>query len=181
MAKEYTLSTNQYNKPHVYSGKDAIMVKVQQLLNMIPGTNPLHPEMGVDLAHRYVYGEEDDLDDLQTEIEKQIQVYLPDLATTIHVTCNINNENIIETNINIDDTLFSFTTNEKETTIKLEDMAGEQDEIPDDPNENSYDDQDYLADQENTLNTMDDNEYSFPYQSNDAYMTSRPNEVMDED
>ena len=79
MPQEFLLTTNDYNEPKVLEGKDAIAAKLLLLLNMVPGTNPLHLEMGVDLSGRYRFCSEDDVDDLYYGVESlisKIQNYL---------------------------------------------------------------------------------------------------------
>ena len=167
MPQEFLLTTNDYNEPKVLEGKDAIAAKLLLLLNMVPGTNPLHLEMGVDLSGRYRFCSEDDVDDLEEEIKKQIEIYLPDYSTIINVKCQFNQEGLIETYIQIDDTVYGFNTDENETSLKLDDLTstGGDDDLPEDPID-PFDDyaeleEDPAGAASNTLNTLDDNEYSF--------------------
>lgn len=72
--REYLLSVNKYNEPSTVEGTDAIALLLIRLILMNPGSDPLHPEMGVGLAH-YRYGM--DLDKLCRRIQDQIETYLP--------------------------------------------------------------------------------------------------------
>lgn len=140
MAQEFLLSTNEYNEPKVFSGKDAIAYKLLLLLNMSPGSNPLHPEMGVDLVHRYRYCSEDDLDDLKEEILTQVRVYLPTFETMIDCRLQFTEDRLIETFLYIDDTVFQFQTNENETVLRLGDVGiNSGQEVPDRPNNEDED------------------------------------------
>ena len=74
--KEYTLGTNNFKKPVVYEGRKAIGIVLVRLLLMTPGSNPLHPKMGVGIPVRYRYLMADRLQDLRSEIATQIARYL---------------------------------------------------------------------------------------------------------
>ena len=167
MPREFLLATNDYNEPKVLEGKDAIAAKLLLLLNTAPGTNPLHLEMGVDLSGRYRYCSEEDVDDLELEIRKQIEIYLPDYSTMINIKCQFNQEGLIDTYIQIDDTVYGFSTDENETKLKLEDLTstGGDDDLPPDPIDpfDDYAEEEYdpAGAASNTFNTLDDDEYMF--------------------
>lgn len=95
---------------------------------MKPGTDFLHPEMGIDIVGRYRYSEENDMDDLQEEINNQVTTYFPNY-NTVSVSANFEGANII-TKINIDDTLYTFSSNDSE--VKSLDSLLDNTEIPED-------------------------------------------------
>lgn len=103
---------------------------------MKPGTDFLHPEMGVDIIGRYRYCEENDIEDLQEEINNQINTYFPNY-NTVSVSVNFENSNIIS-KININDTLYTFSSNDS-TVRTLDSLLDNNTEIPDD-GENIYED-----------------------------------------
>lgn len=105
---EYLISTDDYKKPSVIKDKDALAVLIIRLLIMRPGTNPLHPEMGVGIVERYRYSSSDNMPALNSEIEQQIRIFLPNYRFT-KVECTMVDGNI-DVEITIDDTLYSFTT-----------------------------------------------------------------------
>lgn len=106
---EGLLTTDKYNKPMLLKDKDALAILLLRLLVMTPGTNPLHPELGVDIRGRYEYCGEDDLDDLNTEIETQISIYLPSYITCT-VEAEIRDNRSMGISITIDDMLFKYST-----------------------------------------------------------------------
>lgn len=145
MALEYLLSTNEYNKPKVLSGRDALATKLIILLNMKPGTDPLHPEMGIDVCGRYRYCYEEDVSMLQEEIDNQIATYLPlEYSTGASITATWD-DGEIDISITIDGTAYNFETSDNGVVFDLDDLRPESDEdIPD--NEDDDDDgEDYGA------------------------------------
>lgn len=183
MAQEFLLSTNDYKEPKVFEGKDAIAAKLLLLFNMIPGTNRLHLEMGLDLAGRFRYCTEDDLEDLQSEAQAQIETYLPDYASMINVTCQFNTEGLIETAVQIDDTVYNFNTNDTETKLTLGDLvnAGGDDEIPEDAKDpfDEYEEEEYDAAgvASNSLATLEESDE--PFEQNLNYGETPANLVVD--
>lgn len=106
--REYLLTTNKYKKPYVLKDKDTLAVLLIRLLIMAPGTNPMHPEMGVDVMGRYRYCNKSDLQTLRQEIRDQIECYLMEYQS-VEVEPVLSN-GILKLNITIDDTIFKFTT-----------------------------------------------------------------------
>lgn len=101
-----------FNKPTIFNGKHAVAIKILILLMMKPGTDFLHPEMGIDIVGRYRYCDEDDLDELQEEINNQLEAYLPNMNI---VSVNVSmRDNDIVTKINIDDTVYTFKSDDKQ-------------------------------------------------------------------
>ena len=105
---EHLIATDVYKRPFTIKDKDALAVLIIRLLIMHPGTNPLHPEMGIGLVERYRYCSADDISTLNSEIEEQMKQFLPNFRYT-NVECTMVDK-YIDINIAIDDTLFSFTT-----------------------------------------------------------------------
>ena len=75
--REYTLSTNSFKKPRVLTGKPAVATLLVRLILLEPGTYQSSPEMGIGIVSRYRYGNEDDIENLSSDIKDQIQTYLP--------------------------------------------------------------------------------------------------------
>lgn len=105
---EGIFGTNKYNMPAILEGKEEITILIIRLLILEPGSNPLHPEMGIGLLQRYKNCSRDDLSDLELEIKTQILIYLPKYQQT-DIKIDIINS-IMRLSINIDDTLYKFTT-----------------------------------------------------------------------
>lgn len=111
---EYVLSTNEYKKPQVLAGRDAIGAKLIMLLNMVPGTDPLHPEKGIDIKSRYRFATSQDIDTLQEEIDLQIKTYFPKMISSqLFVTVDYDDStHEILVKVIIDQTLYSFDVDE---------------------------------------------------------------------
>ena len=123
--REDLFSTDQYNKPRVLKDKDALAVIILRLIKAKPGTDRLHPERGGDIVRRYLFCGPEDLDDLDEELQRQINVYLPNY-NTCKVTSdviNMNGKSNLKLRVEIDDTIFSFSTdkdNLSESDILIE-------------------------------------------------------------
>ena len=89
--KEYSCSVNNLKKPTVVMGNDAIGARLLELIMMEPGDDPLHPDMGVGIRSRYRFNNEENfLMNLQNDIKKQIDKYLPELSATDVIVTNNN-------------------------------------------------------------------------------------------
>lgn len=108
--QELLFKTNKFSKPMVLEGNDALSTLLCRLILMEPGTNPLHPEMGVGLVSRYRHSDVAEVEDLEQEIKDQIDHYLPQFRS-VEVKCTIF-EGDIRISININNTLFNFSTSE---------------------------------------------------------------------
>lgn len=118
---EGIFSTNKYNTPTVLEGKEELTILIIRLLLLEPGSNPLHPEMGVGVIQRYSKCEHEDLPDLELEIRKQILVYLPMYQ---HAEVKVLLEDtILKLSVIIDDTLFNFTTSDDPASDEIS-LAG---------------------------------------------------------
>lgn len=123
--KEYLLSTNEYKEPRVAEGSDAYGILLTRLLLLEPGTNPLHPGMGVGLGPKYRFISEDDMPMLQTLIQEQVNTYLPSsfLTTTkAYLELKPNSKYLLIT-IVADDTKYVFDTEDSNTPIELSDLV----------------------------------------------------------
>lgn len=97
--REYLLTTNKFKEPSQLNGADAVGLLLMRLIMMEPGTDPLHPDMGVGIA-RYRYTM-DTAEELRKRIENQINTYLtyfsdsnvtliycPDHTVNVEITAN---------------------------------------------------------------------------------------------
>ena len=117
--REYLLSTNSFKTPVVCTQKKAIGLLLVRLILLEPGSDPLHPDMGVGIrSYRYSMNT---LDKLKARVEEQIKNYLPcfpaanvTIINTPDHKCNIE--------ITIDDTVYVYDSNEAPVPITLEDV-----------------------------------------------------------
>ena len=88
--KEHVLSLNDFNMPKVFNESDSAHVLIIRLLLLEPGKFQSHPEMGVGIRSRYRFNNDENfLMNLQNDIKKQIDKYLPELsATDVTITSN---------------------------------------------------------------------------------------------
>jgi hypothetical protein len=117
LEREYTLSITPLNRPEVLKNQEAIAMLLLRLILLNPGSDPLHPEMGVGIInYRYAMGK---LEELKKRVEDQVATYLPcfpagnvEITITPNKLCNIL--------ITIDDTVYTYDSNEAPIPITLE-------------------------------------------------------------
>lgn len=117
--KEYLLSTDNFTNPKVVKGIDAAGILLIRLLIMKPGTNPLHPSMGVGLGTIYRYIMEDDLPDLETRITNQITTYLPPEFANVRVNLSIDVDKYLKVSMMVDNTEFIFDTKNADLPVQI--------------------------------------------------------------
>lgn len=119
---EYTLSTDEFRKPRVLKGKDAVSQLLVHLILLEPGTFSNRPDMGVGLVSRYRYTEKKNLDKLKNDIYDQITTYMPDFQG-VDVNLDMDEENNLIIDIYVDGTLYKFETSKQEDNkIGLKDL-----------------------------------------------------------
>lgn len=123
--KEYLLTTNEYKEPKVVEGSDAYGILLARLLLLQPGTNPLHPGMGVGLGPKYRFISESDMDALQTRIQDQVNTYLPsDFTTVTRAYIELKPKSkYLQIIIIADDTKYIYDTENSDTPIELADLV----------------------------------------------------------
>lgn len=85
----HLLSLNDFGMPLVLDGTHAMYTKIIYLLLLEKGKFQSHPNMGVDIRHRYRHNNNENiLQSLRTDISEQINAYLPEL-TMIDITLTI--------------------------------------------------------------------------------------------
>lgn len=121
---EHLLTTSEYLEPKSIKGADAYGTLLFRLLILQPGSNPLHPGMGVGLGPKYRFISEDDLEMLRTRIQKQIETYMPGEFLACDVILNLK-ENTKYLNIIIiaDGIKFIYDTENSSTPIELNDLV----------------------------------------------------------
>ena len=88
--KENVLSLNNFGMPKVFNENDSAYVLIIRLLLLEPGKFQSHPDMGIGIRSRYRFNNDENfLMNLQNDIKKQIDKYLPELsATDVTITSN---------------------------------------------------------------------------------------------
>ena len=117
--REYLFTTNQYNEPVTVTDKSAVALLLVRLILLNPGSDPLHPDMGVGIRdYRYSL---DQLKELKEKIEEQIDLFLPDFQSAI-VALVGTPDRICNIEITIDDTVYVYDSATAPKPIKLEDI-----------------------------------------------------------
>lgn len=120
MQREYLLTTNKFKEPSVVTGSNAIGLLLMRLIMMEPGTDPLHPEMGVGIGnYRYTMDKEEDL---RSRIESQISTYLPYFSDAI-VSLVYCPDHTVNIEISMNDVTYVYDSSEAPTPITLEDVT----------------------------------------------------------
>ena len=131
--REYTLGTNNFKKPVIYEGKKAIGIVLVRLLLMEPGSDPLHPLMGVGIPTKFRYMMEDNIPTLRSEITRQIVTYLAPYSN-IEVNLRITDK-VLEVTEYIDDYTYSYEIKEDDNRITLKEIM-DRDKYPLDDDNN---------------------------------------------
>ena len=76
---EFALTIDDFQNPKVYKNGDAILTLLTRLLLLEPGTIQSHPEMGVGLISKYRFSVEGNASVLQSDFQRQLDKYLPQL------------------------------------------------------------------------------------------------------
>ena len=120
--REYMLSVNNLSKPKVNEGPEAIAFLLIRLLLLNPGSNPLHPDMGVGLEeYRFCIGK---LDELEERIKAQIKMFLPEFLYSEVRIVQVTEEKICNLEITIDDITYVYDSSVMPIQLTLEEFAG---------------------------------------------------------
>lgn len=116
--REYLLSTDAFKTPKVLKNQEAIAMLLLRLILLDPGSDPLHPDMGVGIRqYRYAMGREEEL---KTRIREQMNQYLPCFPAG-NVELEVTSDKLINIKITIDDVVYVYDSTEAPVPITLED------------------------------------------------------------
>ena len=118
--REYLFTINDFNEPKVVNGSEAVGLRLTNLLLMNPGSDPLHPEMGVGLKN-YRYGLSV-LDQLRDRISDQIKTYLP-MYTGADVQIIRTPDKVCNIEITVDGVTYVYDSKSAPIPIGLEDIV----------------------------------------------------------
>lgn len=119
--KEYLVTVNRFRKPDVLVGQQAEGQLILELLLLNPGTNPLHPDMGVGLQ-RWRYCTQKEIPSLIERIQKQMDTYLPNTHDP-SVTLHYNDDKTCDIEINVNGVIYMYDSSENPIPITLQDLA----------------------------------------------------------
>ena len=118
--REYLLTTNKFKEPTVVTGKQAIGLLLLRLIMLNPGTDPLHPEMGVGI-NNYRFGM-DVMNTLKKRITEQINTYLPYYSDAT-VSLVWAPDHTLNIEISHDDTVYVYESGQTSNPITLSDIS----------------------------------------------------------
>ena len=112
---EYSLSIDSFNRPQVFKDKDAVAMKLIELILLEAGTYPTAPNMGVSIISKYRFTTSSELENLKNSISDQINTYLPELkSVTVDTT---ESDGVINIAITIDDVVYDLVFNKSTKTL----------------------------------------------------------------
>ena len=115
--KEYCLSVDNFKRPKVYEHEQAIAILLTRLILLNPGSDPLHPDMGVGITnYRYLLGKQDEL---EARITEQVSTYLQCFSSP-KVEIVITEDKLCNIDITIDDVLYVYDSSEAPVPITLD-------------------------------------------------------------
>lgn len=103
--REYLFSINEFNKPDKVEGKNAIALLLVRLIMMDPGSDPLHPTMGVGIR-KYRYGL-DNTEELRSVVQYQVETFLPCYQNAT-VAIIVTPDKVCNIEITINDTTYVY-------------------------------------------------------------------------
>ena len=74
---EQSFSIDDFQNPKLYTNGQAVCTLLVRLIMLEPGTIQSHPDMGVGIISRYRYSVEGAESELQADIQRQVNKYLP--------------------------------------------------------------------------------------------------------
>lgn len=122
MIKENLLTVDEFNNPKTVTDIKACMILLIRLLILVPGTNPLHPGMGVGLGSVYRFITEDDLDALRDRIQNQIETYMPIEFQSANIELDINDKHNLIVKAILNGTVYTYDTSETISEVKIGDI-----------------------------------------------------------
>lgn len=118
--KEYLLSVDNFNKPQVATDQEAIAILLLRIILLEPGSDPLHPEMGVGIKnYRYSLSRKTEI---EGAIKNQIQQYLPEYATNDVQIVEITDKKVCNLEITINDTTYVYDSTNMPVPLTMEDI-----------------------------------------------------------
>ena len=119
--REYLLNVDDFSNPQVVDGKSAIALLLSRLILLEPGSDPLHPEMGVGIRNYRFNSNKNALNELKDKIVKQVDTYLPTYQGS-EVTLSLTKDKELNVNITVGDTTYVYSSSVEPDTSTLKDL-----------------------------------------------------------
>jgi hypothetical protein len=119
--REYLLNVDDFSNPQVVDGKSAVALLLSRLMLLEPGSDPLHPEMGVGIRNYRFNSNKNALNELKDKIVKQVDTYLPTYQGS-EVTLSLTKDKELNVNITVGDTTYVYSSSVEPDTSTLKDL-----------------------------------------------------------
>ena len=113
--REYLLTVDEFSNPQVVEGKSAIALLLSRLILLEPGSDPLHPDMGVGIKKYRFNSDKNVLSKIRDAISKQVDTFLPTYQGS-EIDITLSDDKILNINITVGDTTYVYSS-EVETPI----------------------------------------------------------------
>jgi hypothetical protein len=118
---EYLLSVDEFNNPAYLKGKSSVALLLSRLIVLEPGSDPLHPTMGLGIKNYRFNSNSDNINELKSDLKKQIETFLPQY-TGVEISMNISKNKILNVSILIGDTEYRYSTEITTDSLKAVDL-----------------------------------------------------------
>ena len=116
--REYMLSIDNLSKPKVVEGQEAVANLLIRLLLLNPGSDPLHPDMGVGLeSYRFCIGR---IQELEERIKQQMEMFLTEFSYADVKVVEITEEKICNIEITIGDVVYVYDSTTMPIQLSLD-------------------------------------------------------------
>ena len=119
--REYLLSVDEFSNPQIVEGKSAIALLLSRLILLEPGSDPLHPDMGVGIKKYRFDSNKDVLTEIKDNITKQLETYLPTYQGT-EVQIGLTEDKKLNINITVGDTTYVYSSEVDESIDSIADL-----------------------------------------------------------
>ena len=119
--REYLLSVDEFSNPQVVEGKSAIALLLSRLILLEPGSDPLHPDMGVGIKKYRFDANKDVLSKIRDDISKQVETFLPTFQGT-DVQIGLTEDKKLNINITVGDTTYVYSSDVEDPIDTIADL-----------------------------------------------------------
>ena len=119
--REYLLTVDEFSNPQVVEGKSAVALLLSRLILLEPGSDPLHPDMGVGLKRYRFNSNKDALSELKNAIAKQVDIYLPTYQGS-EVVLTLTKDKKLNINITVGDTTYVYSSEVDNNIDTIDDL-----------------------------------------------------------
>ena len=119
--REYLLTVDEFANPQVVEGKSAIALLLSRLIILEPGSDPLHPDMGVGIKRFRFNSDKDVLTKIKDAISNQVDTYLPTYQGS-DIEISLSEDKILNINITVGDTTYVYTSEVETPTSTISDL-----------------------------------------------------------